>query len=155
MARIVIQNALFFGRAKASSLLIPWCTYTDPEIAHVGLYPHQARQQRVDIDTYTVELADVDRAILEGDTDGFCKVHVRKGTDRILGATLVARHAGDMISQITTAIKGGVGLKDIASTIHPYPTTAEVIRKTGDAYNKTRLTPRVAKLFETILRWRR
>lgn len=155
MARIVIQNALFFGRSKASALTIPWCTYTEPEIAHVGMYPRDAEAQGIAIDTYIVELADVDRAILEGDTDGFCKVHVRKGTDKIVGATLVARHAGDMISEVTLAMVAGVGLGTIAKAIHPYPTTADVIRKTGDAFNKTRFTPRVAGLFEKILRWRR
>ena len=155
MARIVIQNALFFGRSKASALTIPWCTYTDPEIAHVGMYAKDARAKGIAIDTYTVELADVDRAILEGDTEGFFKVHVRKGTDKIVGATLVARHAGDMISEVTVAMAAGAGLGTIAKAIHPYPTTADVIRKAGDAFNRTRLTPRVAKLFETLLRWRR
>jgi len=155
MARIVIQNALFFGRSKASALTIPWCTYTDPEIAHVGLYPKDAQDQGIAIDTFTVELGDVDRAVLEGETDGFCKVHVRKGTDKIVGATLVARHAGDMISEITVAMAAGGGLGTISKAIHPYPTMADVIRKVGDAYNRTRLTPRVAKLFKTILSWRR
>ncbi len=155
MARIVIQNAMFFGRSKASALTIPWCTYTEPEIAHVGMYPKDAKEKGIAIDTFVVELSDVDRAILEGDTEGFCKVHVRKGTDKIVGATLVARHAGDMISELTVAMAAGAGLGTIAKSIHPYPTTADVIRKTGDAYNKTRFTPRVAKLFETILRWRR
>jgi pyruvate/2-oxoglutarate dehydrogenase complex dihydrolipoamide dehydrogenase (E3) component len=155
MARIVIQNALFFGRSKASALTIPWCTYTEPEIAHVGMYPKDAEASGIEIDTFTIELSDVDRAILEGDTDGFCKVHVRRGTDKIVGATLVARHAGDMISEVTVAMAAGAGLGTIARAIHPYPTTADVIRKAGDAYNKTRFTPRVAKLFETILRWRR
>jgi len=155
MARIVIQNALFFGRAKTSALTIPWCTYTDPEIAHVGLYVHEAEAKGLAVDTFTIEMADVDRAILEGETEGFLKVHVKKGTDKILGATLVARHAGDMISEITLAMVAGTGLSTIAGTIHPYPTQAEVIKKAGDAYSRTRLTPRVKKLFETILRWRR
>ncbi len=155
MARIVIQNALFFGRAKTSALTIPWCTYTDPEIAHVGLYVHEAEAKGLAVDTFTIEMADVDRAILEGETEGFLKVHVKKGTDKILGATLVARHAGDMISEITLAMVAGKGLSRIAGTIHPYPTQAEAIKKAADAYSRTRLTPRVQKLFETILRWRR
>ena len=155
MARIVIQNALFFGRAKTSALTIPWCTYTDPEIAHVGLYVHEAEAKGLAVDTFTIEMADVDRAILDGQTEGFLKVHVRKGTDKILGATLVARHAGDMISEITLAMVAGKGLSTIAGTIHPYPTQAEAIKKAGDACSRTRLTPRVKKLFEMILRWRR
>lgn len=154
-ARIVIQNALFFGRAKASALNIPWCTYTDPEVAHVGLYPHETRDQGIDIETVTVEMNSVDRSILEGDDSGFLEVYLKKGSDKILGATLVSRHAGDMISEVTLAMASGVGLGAIAKTIHPYPTQAEAIKKAGDAYNRTRLTPFVQKMFATVLKWRR
>ncbi|RPJ73115.1 MAG: mercuric reductase, partial [Desulfobacteraceae bacterium] len=138
MARTVIRNALFFGRAKASALTIPWCTYTEPEIAHVGLYPQQAEEQGVALDTFTRELAEVDRAILEGRTKGFVRVHVRKGSDKIAGATIVAQNAGDMMAEITLAMTNGLGLKQIAATIHPYPTQAEAVRQVGDAYNRTR-----------------
>lgn len=155
MARIVIQNALFFGRAKASALTIPWCTYTDPEIAHVGLYEHEASAKGISIQTIVIELSDVDRAILEGDDEGFLKVHLKSGSDKIVGATFVARHAGDMISEISVAMAARAGLGRIARTIHPYPTTAEAIKKAGDAFNRTRLTPRTAGLLKTILRWRR
>ncbi|RME39256.1 MAG: mercuric reductase [Planctomycetota bacterium] len=155
MARIVIQNALFFGRARTSMLTIPWCTYTDPEIAHVGMYAHEAEAKSISVQTFTVPMAEVDRAILDGETDGFLKVHVQRGTDRILGATLVARHAGDMISELTLAMVAGAGLGTLAKTIHPYPTQAEVIKKAADAYNRTKLTPRVKRLFERLLRWRR
>ena len=155
MARAVIQNALFLGRAKASALTIPWCTYTTPEIAHVGLYEHEAAKAGVEIDTFTQPLEDVDRAILEGETDGFVKVHVEKGTDKIVGGTIVAAHAGDLISQITQAMVCGIGLKRIGSVIHPYPTQAEAIRKLGDQYNRTRLTPFVKSLFMKWLSWTR
>lgn len=155
MARIVIQNALFLGRSKVSALTVPWCTFTDPEIAHVGLYEHEAREQGVDVQTFTVELSDVDRAILDGEDEGFLKVHVKKGSDKIIGATIVASHAGDMISEITLAMTAGVGLGTLAKTIHPYPTQAEVIKKVADAYGRTRLTPVVKWLFEKILAWRR
>ena len=155
MARIVIQNALFMGRAKASNLLIPWCTYTSPEIAHVGLSADDAERQQMGIDTYTQELEDVDRAILEGDTAGFVRVHVRKGTDQIIGATIVARNAGDMISEITLAMNNRIGLKKIAGTIHPYPTQAEAIRRLGDAYHRTRLTPLAKSLLDKWLAWTR
>ncbi|MEE9211612.1 MAG: mercuric reductase [Phycisphaeraceae bacterium] len=154
-ARIVLQNALFFGRAKTSVLTIPWCTYTDPEIAHVGMYEHDARDKGIDVQTFTVELSDVDRAVLDGDDGGFLKVHVKKGTDKILGATLVAGHAGEMISEITLAIVSGAGLGTIARTIHPYPTQAEAIKKAADAYSRTRLTPVVKKIFGLLLRLRR
>jgi pyruvate/2-oxoglutarate dehydrogenase complex dihydrolipoamide dehydrogenase (E3) component len=159
MARIAIQNALFsfgpFGRAKASTLVIPWCTYTDPEIAHVGLYEHEAKKKGIELDTFVQELDRVDRAILDGESEGFVKVHVKKGTDRILGATIVASHAGDMISQFTQAIVTGIGLGRLSKTIFPYPTQAEAIKRVADAYNRTRLTPAVKNLFERILAWRR
>ena len=155
MARIVIRNALFKGRAKASALTIPWCTYTSPEIAHVGLYPSEAEKQGIAIDTHTQELSHVDRAILEGATEGFVRVHVKKGTDQILGATIVAANAGDMISEITLAMTHGLGLKKIAEVIHPYPTQAEAIRTVGDVYNRSRLTPFVKSLFQKWLAWTR
>jgi pyruvate/2-oxoglutarate dehydrogenase complex dihydrolipoamide dehydrogenase (E3) component len=155
MARIVIQNALFQGRAKASSLIIPWSTYTSPEIAHVGLYEKDAREQGIELDTFTLEMSKVDRAILDGETDGFVRVHVKKGTDEIVGATVVAAHAGDLIGELTLAMKGKLGLKTIGATIHPYPTQAEAIRKTGDLYNRTRLTPFVKKLMTRWLAWTR
>ncbi len=107
MARIVLQNALFFGRARVSRLIIPWCTYTDPEVAHVGLYESEAREKGVAVQTFVQPLKDVDRAVLDGDTDGFVKVHVRKGTDRIVGVTIVGRHAGEMIAEATLAMVAG------------------------------------------------
>jgi pyruvate/2-oxoglutarate dehydrogenase complex dihydrolipoamide dehydrogenase (E3) component len=153
MARIVIQNALFKGRRKSSSLIIPWCTYTSPEIAHVGLHEHQAIEQNVAIDTYVQKFHDVDRAILEGEENGFVKVHVKRGTDKIVGATIVARSAGDLISEITLAMTNGIGLSKIGNTIHPYPTQAEAFRKPGDQYSRTRLTPFVRSLFSRWLKW--
>lgn len=155
MARIVVRNALFFGRAKVDDLVIPWCTYTDPEVAHVGLYEAEAKQQGYDVNTITIPLSEVDRAILEGDTAGFLKVLTPSGSDKILGATLVARHAGEMISEITAIMVAKKGLSVLANTIHPYPTEAEVIKKAGDQYNRGKLTPKVQKLFSTILSWRR
>ena len=155
MARTVIRNALFFGRAKASALTIPWCTYTQPEIAHVGLYEKQVQEQGMEVATFTRELRDVDRAILEGQTNGLVRVHVRKGTDRIVGATIVAEHAGDMISELTLAMAHELGLMQIANSIHPYPTQSEAIRQVGDAYNRTRLTPFARSFFSRLMAWRR
>ena len=154
-ARIVIQNALFWGRKKLSALVVPWCTYTDPEIAHVGLYEREANEQGIPVETFKRELSEVDRAIADGEGDGFVKVHVRKGTDRILGATIVAAHAGEMISEITLAMVGKVGLGRIGGVIHPYPTQAEAVRHVADMYNRTRLTPFVKSLFSKILSWQR
>ncbi|HJW69203.1 MAG TPA: FAD-containing oxidoreductase [Candidatus Binatia bacterium] len=149
LARIAVQNALFgtFGRKKASALTIPWCTYTTPEVAHVGLSTDDAAARNIAVSTITIPLHDVDRAVLEGDDEGFLRVHLREGTDKILGATLVAAHAGDMISELTLAMTAGLGLGSIAATIHPYPTEAEAMKKAADAYNRTRLTPLVKKVF--------
>ena len=154
-ARIVIQNALFFGRAKASGLTIPWCTYTDPEIAHVGLYDRERNATGLPITTFVQKFNDVDRAILDGETEGLVKVHVRQGTDKILGATIVGRHAGEMLPELTMAMTQGIGLGRIASVIHTYPTQAEAIRKLGDQYNRTRLTPLVKHFFQRWLAWTR
>ena len=155
LARVVIQNTLFVGRAKASALTVPWCTYTDPEIAHVGLYEHEAEKQGVAIQTFHQEMGQVDRAVLEGDADGFVKIHTKAGKDTILGATIVTRHAGEMISELTLAMVGGLGLGTLARTIHTYPTQAEAIKRAADAYNRTRLTPRVKSLFTRWLAWTR
>ena len=155
LARIVIQNTLFVGRAKASALTVPWCTYTDPEIAHVGLYEHEAEKQGIAIRTFYQEMGQVDRAVLEGDTEGFVKIHTQAGKDTILGATMVTRHAGEMISELTLAMVGGLGLGTLARTIHAYPTQAEAIKRAADAYNRTRLTPRVKSLFTKWLAWTR
>lgn len=154
-ARIVLQNALFFGRKKLSALTVPWCTYTDPEVAHVGLYPRDAAAEGVEIETFTQELSHVDRAILDGEDGGFVKVHVRKGSPEIVGATVVAAHAGDLIGELSLAMTNGIGLDKVANTIHPYPTQAEAIKRVGDAWNRTRLTPRVAGILGKLLEWQR
>ena len=154
-ARIVIRNALFFGRDRASRLIIPWCIYTDPEIAHVGLSEAEAALRGIAIRTFTQEMSSVDRAVLDGETAGMAKVHVREGTDQIVGATIVAAHAGEIISELTLAIAAGIGLGRIAGVIHPYPTQAEAIKKIADAYNRTRLTPSRKRLLTRLLAWRR
>jgi pyruvate/2-oxoglutarate dehydrogenase complex dihydrolipoamide dehydrogenase (E3) component len=152
-ARIVVQNALFLGRQRLSALTIPWCTYTDPEIAHVGLYVRQARERDIPVKTFTIPMHDVDRAIADDEEEGFVKIHVRERTDQILGATIVARHAGEMINELTLAIVAGIGLRTLARVIHAYPTQAEAIKKAADAYNRTRLTPTIQSLLRRWLTW--
>jgi len=146
-ARIVIQNALFLGRKKASDLVVPWVTYTSPEIAHVGLYEKDARKRGIEVDTVTVDLHAVDRARLDGEGEGFLRVHLERGKDRILGATLVSEHAGETIGELALAITAGVGMNDVAATIHPYPTQAEVIKRAADQWRRGKLTPTVQKAF--------
>ena len=155
-ARIVLQNALFPGpKKKVTDLIVPWSTYTDPEVAHVGLYDHEAEAQGIAVETFIQPIPDIDRGKTDGESQGFVKIHVKKGTDKILGATIVAKHAGEMISEITVAMVAGVGLKTLSNAIHPYPTQAEAIKKIADAYNRTRLTPTVKRIFSAWLAWTR
>jgi pyruvate/2-oxoglutarate dehydrogenase complex dihydrolipoamide dehydrogenase (E3) component len=154
-ARVVIQNALFIKSRRVSTLLMPWCTYTDPEVAHVGLYEREATDQGFKVATYTQPLSGVDRAVTDGEENGFVKIHVRRDTNHILGATIVARHAGEMISEISVAMAGRLQLTDLGNVIHPYPTQAEAIRKCADACNRARLTPGVKGMLSRWLRWRR
>ncbi|HEY1438938.1 MAG TPA: mercuric reductase [Casimicrobiaceae bacterium] len=133
-ARIAVHNALALGHRRLSALTIPWCTYTDPEIAHVGLYVREARDRDIPVRTFTIPMHDVHRAIADGEETGFVKIHVKERSDRILGATIVARHAGEMINEITLAMVARIGLKTLARVIHAYPTQAEAIKKAADAY---------------------
>ena len=157
-ARIVIQNALFSagrpGRKKLSALTIPWCTYTHPEVAHVGIYEAEARTRGINAQTFTHKFAHVDRAITDGDTEGFVKILANPRSGRILGATIVAQNAGDLISEVTLAMTQRVTLRKIADVIHPYPTQADAIRRVGDQFNRTRVTPGLRKWMERYFRWR-
>ncbi len=155
MARIVIANALFRARQKFSSLVIPRCTYTDPEVAHAGLLPREAKDRGKNLLTLTVPLQGVDRAVVDGESAGFARIHLKRGTDHILGATIVARHAGEMINEITLAMTAGVGLSAIGKTIHCYPTQAEAVRKLADQYNRTRLTPFLKRVINVWMKWQR
>ena len=160
LAQIVIQNALFphpfgLGRASTDSLIIPWCTYTEPEIAHVGMYEADAKAKGLEVETFTQPLAEVDRAILDGENAGFVRVHVKKGTDQILGATIVAADAGNLISEVTVAMKAGAGLSTIGGAIHPYPTQAEALRKAANLMRKARFSERQRAVLRRLFGWRR
>jgi len=139
--RIAVANALFRGRNRWSALTIPWCTYTDPEIAHVGLYVSEARDRSIPVRTVTALMHDADRTMIDGQEEGFVKIHLREGTDEILGATIVASHAGEMINEITLAIDARIGLSVLATVIHAYPTQANAIKRAADAFAKTRIKP--------------
>jgi pyruvate/2-oxoglutarate dehydrogenase complex dihydrolipoamide dehydrogenase (E3) component len=161
MAQIVIQNALFphpfgLGYASVDSLIMPWCTFTEPEIAHVGMYENDAKEKGLEVETYTFKLDEVDRAILDGEDEGFARIHIQKGSDKILGATIVAAHAGEMISEFSVLMKAGLGAKTIAGTIHPYPTQAEVNKKVVNLWRKAHFTQatrdRLIKLFAWMRR---
>lgn len=154
-AKIVVQNALFsvgpIGRKKLSDLIMPWCTYTEPEIAHVGFYERDAKEAGVEIDTYEVSMSESNRAVTDGQEEGLIKVHVKKGSDEIVGATVVAAHAGDLITQFTLAMQHKIGLGAFTNVIYPYPTQGEAIKRAAGAYTRTRLTPFVKSLFERVL----
>jgi pyruvate/2-oxoglutarate dehydrogenase complex dihydrolipoamide dehydrogenase (E3) component len=145
-ARIVVHNALCFGRQRLSALTAPWCTYTDPQVAHVGMYVKQARERRIPAKTYTVPMHDVDRAVIDSEEGGFVKIHVRDGTDRILGATIVGRYAGELINSISFAMVCGVGLSRLAEVIHAYPTQGHAIRQAAEACAREHASPLVAWL---------
>jgi pyruvate/2-oxoglutarate dehydrogenase complex dihydrolipoamide dehydrogenase (E3) component len=147
MARIVVQNALFPFRRRASALVVPWSTYTFPEVAHVGLRPVDA--VRSGAQPVTVSLADVDRAVIDGEREGFVRVHHERG--RIVAATIVAPRAGELIGYIASMMRRRASLGELSTEIFPYPTLAEALRKTGDAYRRTQLTPRARRWLQRYL----
>jgi pyruvate/2-oxoglutarate dehydrogenase complex dihydrolipoamide dehydrogenase (E3) component len=155
LGRIALQNALFFGRKRASDLVIPWCTYTDPEIAHVGLYEKDAREAGIEVETFTLPFADNDRGVVDGDTAGFARVHVNKKDRKLLGATLVSRHAGESIGELVMAIQCKMKVGDLGAIIHPYPTEAEIIKRLGDASMRGRLKPWMKQVLIKFFQWRR
>jgi pyruvate/2-oxoglutarate dehydrogenase complex dihydrolipoamide dehydrogenase (E3) component len=155
MARVVLHNALFFGRKRASALVIPWATYTDPEVAHVGINAAAAASRGDDVVTLSHSLSDNDRAVLDGQTEGFARVHLESRSGKILGATMVAAHAGETIGEIALAMQSGLRMSALGFTIHPYPTQSEAWKRLGDEWNRRRLSPGVRKLLNAVLRWRR
>src|SRR4029077_13537316 len=132
--RIVVANALSWGRQRLSAQVVPWCTFTDPEIAHVGMYVTEAREKNVPIKTFTVLMHEVARAIADGEEDGFVKIHVREGTSEILGATVVAAHAGDLINEISLAMSAGLDLQALGRVNVPYPTQSQAITMAAGAF---------------------
>jgi pyruvate/2-oxoglutarate dehydrogenase complex dihydrolipoamide dehydrogenase (E3) component len=155
MARLVIRNALFFGSDKMSKLLIPYATFTSPEIASVGLYGKDCESQGIQYRTFEKHFADNDRAICDGETEGMVRIRVDAKSDKILGATIIGKNAGNMISEITLAMQSGTGLGSLAAVIHPYPTTGEAIRQTGDLFNKTKLTPAAKSILRGLIKVQR
>jgi pyruvate/2-oxoglutarate dehydrogenase complex dihydrolipoamide dehydrogenase (E3) component len=139
-ARLCIANAMDGAKRPARELVIPHCTYTDPEVAEVGLTSRRAREEGIPVDDYRLELVKVERAFIDGEEDGFAAIHVRRGSGEIVGATLVAAHAGEMISELTLAIIHKVPLQALAETVHCYPTQAEVFQRIALEYASSRRT---------------
>uniref|UniRef100_A0A7S1Y2G5 Pyridine nucleotide-disulphide oxidoreductase dimerisation domain-containing protein n=1 Tax=Grammatophora oceanica TaxID=210454 RepID=A0A7S1Y2G5_9STRA len=155
MARTVIKNAFFFGKEKMSNLLIPYATFTSPEIASVGLYEQDLKEKGIEYRIFEKRFEDNDRAICDSETEGLVRFRVDAKTDKILGASIVGPNAGNMISEVTLAMQSGTGLGSLAAVIHPYPTTGEVVRQAGDIYNKTRLTNTVKSLLRGVIKLQR
>ena len=132
---------------------LPWATYTSPEIGQVGLNETAAKKQGIPYDLYKIDMGEVDRAIVERHDKGFLKVLTQKGSDKILGATLLSEHGGDLIHEFILAMKHNIGLGQMAKTVHIYPTFSEVARKVGDAYNKTLLTPKKHSFLKWLFKW--
>ncbi|NOZ66921.1 MAG: FAD-containing oxidoreductase, partial [Alphaproteobacteria bacterium] len=152
MARIVIQNALFFGRKKTSDLVMPWATYTAPENAHVGMTAKEATEKGDEIVAYSAQMAEIDRAVLEGETAGFARIYADRRSGRILGATMMSAHAGESISEMALAITARLKMADVAATIHPYPTQAEIWKRLAGEYLKAKFTPSIARIFRVFLK---
>lgn len=152
-ARLVLANALFFGRGRASRMVIPWATYTSPEVAQVGLTAAAAAAQGIAIDSVTVPFEEVDRAVLAGEAEGFLRVNLARGTDRIVGITIAGAHAGELISEGAVAMTNGLGLSALGRTIHPYPTTAEAYRKAADQWRRRKLTPLARRILHFWFRF--
>ena len=158
-AKIVVQNALFsfgpLGKKRLSGLVMPWCTYTDPEIAHVGLYERDAKARGIALDTYEVPIARANRAVTDGQEDGLVKIHVKKGTGEIVGGTVVAAHAGDLVTQLTLAITQKIPLGAFTGVIYPYPTQGEALKAAAGLYTRGRLTTTVKRIFTAWMKLRR
>jgi len=148
MARLALRNALFFGRGRVSELIIPQCVYTEPELASVGRTKPKEGER-----VFELSFDKLDRAATEG-TAGSIRVVVPASGDTILGATIVGPHAGETIGEVVLAMSKKVGLGGLSNVIHPYPTYAEAIRKTGDAYQKTRLTKTAKWFLKMLLKWK-
>lgn len=155
-ARVVIRNILVpWIKTKADYTWMPWVTYTDPEVAQVGVTETTAKEKGLDVESFRFDWTELDRAVTDGETTGFVKVVVPRGKDRILGASVVGAHAGEVLHELVVAAKHGVGLKKLSGTIHAYPTLASSVQRVADQFQRTRLTPTAAGLFEKLYRWRR
>jgi pyruvate/2-oxoglutarate dehydrogenase complex dihydrolipoamide dehydrogenase (E3) component len=132
--RMAALNAFGARRRRQSHLLIPRCTYCDPEIAHIGMHVWEARERSIPVKSFTIMMQDVDRAITDGQDDGFVKIHIRDGTDEILGATIVAARASEMINEMSVLMSAGIGMRKLASILHTYPAQSDAIRLAAAAY---------------------
>ena len=150
-------NALFapFKKFRADYSVIPWATFTEPEIARVGLNELEAKEKGIACEVTTYGIDDLDRAIADGEAHGFVKVLTVPGKDRILGVTIVGEHAGDLIAEYVLAMKHGIGLNKILGTIHIYPTMAEANKYVAGNWKRAHAPQRLLRWVERFHAWRR
>ena len=155
-ARALIQNALFAPTASVDALIVPHCTYTDPEVASVGANPERLEKSAIAYDRFEFDLSELDRSRADPDSQlrpvQHAEVYTQKGSDKILGATIIGHDAGELIAPICLMMSNGLGLSAAQKTIFSYPTRSEYLKRLGDAYNRNRMTPTVARLFRWWLR---
>jgi pyruvate/2-oxoglutarate dehydrogenase complex dihydrolipoamide dehydrogenase (E3) component len=135
-ARLAVRNALMGAQARWSDASLPWCTFCDPEIAHIGMHAVDARRKSIPVKSFTVMMHDVDRAITDGEDLGFVKILMAEDSDRILGATIVAARASEMINEMAVVMVGGVGLEALADIPHTYPAQTGAILLAAQAYRR-------------------
>ena len=155
-ARALIQNALFAPTASVDALVVPHCTYTDPEVASVGANPDSLEKSAIAFDRFEFDLSELDRSRADPDSQlrpvQHAEVYTQKGSDKILGATIIGHDAGELIAPICLMMSNGLGLSAAQKTIFSYPTRSDYLKRLGDAYNRNRMTPTVARLFRWWLR---
>ncbi len=132
--RMAVSNAFAAGGHRVSRMIVPWCTFCEPEIAQIGMQIGDARRQGVPIKTFTIMMQDVDRAITDGGDDGFVKIHVREGTDEIIGAAIVASRASEMINEVAVIMNAKIGMLRLSEILHTYPAQSDAIRMAAVAY---------------------
>ena len=155
MARIALQNALFPVRGKTDFSAVPWTIFTDPKFARVGLTESEAREKHGRVEIYTLDLHDLDRAIVDGEVDGFVKIITgRRG--KILGGHAVAPDAGNVIAEVVLAMRKGLPITDLSRTVHVYPTISESVKGAADSYYRKKLLGgRTKKVLGTYFTLRR
>lgn len=150
-ARMILRNAFFFGTGRKDQIILPYCTYTDPEVASVGMNEQALKAANIQYDVYAKNFDHNDRALCES-ANGLYKVYTVRGKDKILGATLVGGPAGDLISIITIAMFNKIGLRQLGACVYPYPTYAEIFKQMGDAYGRTILTPNTKEFLKKLVK---
>ena len=150
-------NALFgvFKRFKVDYRVIPWATFTDPDIARVGLSEREAKERHIPYEVTRYGIDDLDRAIADGDNHGFVKVLTVPGKDKILGVTIVSRHGAELIAEFVLAMKQGIGMNKLLGTIHIYPTFAEANKYAAGEWKRAHVSPKILHGLQRYHQWRR